>query len=298
MVKVKIPATSANIGAGFDAIGLAVNLYNELTMEEYEGIRIEALDGVNIPSGPDNLVCFAARKLYEICGVSWRGMKIGQVSRIPFARGLGSSSACIVGGLKGANALLGKPIPDEELIHLAASMEGHPDNTTPALTGGFVTAVLENGRVYYVKQEIGSDLRFIAIVPDFQMHTDRARAALPQSVSREDAVFNLSRAALMSVSLYSGNYHNLRVAAADRLHQPYRIGQIPCGAQVMELCGQSGAYAVFLSGAGPTIMAVVHAGCEDFGKQMTKQLSKMGLDGWHVHTLSIDNIGAVAQKIE
>ena len=143
-----------------------------------------------------------------------------QVNNIPFARGLGSSSACIIGGLKGANTLLGNLVEDDQLINIAASIEGHPDNSTPALTGGLVTSVMDQGRVYYVKQEIKNDLHFVAIIPDFELKTSRARAVLPDMIPRKHGVFNLSRAALMSVSLYSGNYQNLRVAADDRIHQP------------------------------------------------------------------------------
>lgn len=296
-VKVRIPATSANIGPGFDAIGLAVNLYNYVTMEEHDSCEIISLDGAAVPAGEDNLVYSTAKRLYELCGVPFRGMKIGQINNIPFARGLGSSSACIIGGLKGANRLLGNPVSDDELINLAAEMEGHPDNSTPALTGGLVTAVIESGRVYYVKQEIKDDLRFVAIVPDFELKTSKARAVLPDTVPRRDGVFNLARAALMSVSLYSGNYQNLRVAADDRLHQPYRMGLIKGCAEVMDACYQLGAYAAYISGAGSTIMAIISADYRRFGEDLERILPELGLGGWRVHTLSIDNTGTVLERV-
>lgn len=147
-IRIRIPATSANIGPGFDSIGLAVNLYNHLTMEEFDGCEIVSLDSTPVPRGEDNLVYASAKHLYEVCGVPFRGLKIGQINNIPFARGLGSSSACVIGGLKGANHLMGNPVSDDELINLAAGIEGHPDNSTPALTGGLVTAVIDRGRVY------------------------------------------------------------------------------------------------------------------------------------------------------
>ncbi|MEM1483672.1 homoserine kinase [Oscillospiraceae bacterium PP1C4] len=297
MIRVRIPATSANIGPGFDAIGLAVNLYNYVSMEEHEGIEIASLDGVEIPTDESNLIYSTAKQLYQMCGVPFYGMKIGQINNIPFARGLGSSSACIIGGLKGANTLMGNPVSDAELINLAASIEGHPDNSTPALTGGLVTAVMEQDRVYYVKQEIKNDLHFIAIIPDFELKTSLARSVLPDMVPRKDGVFNLSRAALMSVSLYSGNYHNLRVAADDRLHQPYRMGLIKGCPEVMDACYNLGAYAAFISGAGPTIMAVVDANLSDFGDCISRRLPELGLYGWQVHTLSIDNIGTIIETV-
>ena len=293
-IKLRIPATSANIGPGFDSIGLAVDLYNYVSMREYEGCRILSLDGVPVPVGEDNLIYSTAKRLYELCGMPFKGLEICQENNIPFARGLGSSSACVIGGLKGANLLMGKPVSDDELINIAAGIEGHPDNSTPALAGGLVTAVFEQGKVYYVKQEIRSELHFVAVVPDFELKTSVARGVLPETVARADGVFNLARAALMSVSLYSGNYRNLRVAAQDRLHQPYRLGLIPGGQQVMDCCYDLGAYAAFISGAGPTVMAIVDAGLRDFGDCVVRQLSELGLHGWKAHTLSIDNMGTVA----
>ena len=292
-IKIKIPATSANIGPGFDSIGLAVNLYNYVIMEPWDGIDIAALDGIKIPTDETNLIYTTAKHLYEICGVKFTGMKIRQVNNIPFARGLGSSSACIIGGLKGANTLLGNLVEDDQLINIAASIEGHPDNSTPALTGGLVTSVMDQGRVYYVKQEIKNDLHFVAIIPDFELKTSRARAVLPDMIPRKHGVFNLSRAALMSVSLYSGNYQNLRVAADDRIHQPYRLGLISHGKEVMEHCYQLGAYAAFISGAGSTLMAIVDAKKEQFAQQMIFWLGEEGLSCWQVHTLEIDNVGTV-----
>lgn len=297
MIKLRIPATSANIGPGFDSIGLAVNLYNYVTMEEQDGVEITSLDGADIPTDDTNLIYTTAKQLYDICGVPFRGMRIGQVNNIPLARGLGSSSACVIGGLKGANTLMGNPVPDDELINIAASIEGHPDNSTPALTGGLVTAVLESGKVYYVKQEVRDDLRFVAIVPDFELKTSLARSVLPDTIPRKDGVFNVSRAALMSVSLRSGNYQNLRIAADDRLHQPYRMGLIKSGQEVLDACYDLDAYAAFISGAGSTLMSIVDARLTDFGSQIVQKLAEMGLGSWKVHTLSIDNTGTVIEDV-
>lgn len=297
MIQIKVPATSANIGPGFDAIGLAVDLYNYVTFEESDRCEIYSLDNLDIPTDESNLIYCTVKRLYEICGKRFAGMKIGQVNNIPFARGLGSSSACIIAGLKGANHILGSPLSDDDLIDLAAEMEGHPDNSTPALTGGLVTAVIDSGKVYYVKQEIKNDLHFVAIIPDFELKTAKARAVLPNQVSRKDAIFNLSRAALMSVSLYSGNYQNIRVAAQDRLHQPYRLGLIKDSEAVMESCYALGAYACFISGAGSTLMAIVDAKKDQFGTEISKILAQMNHPGWKVHTLSIDNVGTIIERV-
>ena len=276
-------------------------------MEEHDGLIIESMDGVEVPTDETNLIYSTAKHLYELCGVTFRGLKIGQINQIPFARGLGSSSACIIGGLKGANRLMGNPVPDAELVNIAARIEGHPDNTAPALMGGLVTSVFAGSRVYYVKQEIKNDLKFVALIPDFELKTSEARAVLPDAIPRADGVFNLSRAALMSVSLYSGNYQNLRVAAEDRIHQPYRLKLIQGGAEAMEAChnwaraqtleacSNRGAYAAFISGAGPTIMAIVSTEIPDFSENIAKSLVELGLDGWRVHTMEIDNVGTIIE---
>lgn len=291
MIKVRIPATSANLGSGFDSLGLAVTLYNYVFMEEAEGCRITAIDGADIPTDETNLVYTAAKHLYALCGRPFPGLHILQENNIPLARGLGSSSACIVGGLIGANALLGEPVGRDEIIHIAAAIEGHPDNVTPAILGGLVTAALESGKVYYVKQEIAADLCFVTFVPDFELQTSAARAALPKEVSHRDAVFNLSRAALMSMSLSSGKYENLRVGADDRLQQPYRLSLIPGGEQAVSMAYGLGAYASYISGAGSTIMAIVDAKDESFVVRARKALDDLGLRAWACTEYSIDNAG-------
>jgi homoserine kinase len=292
MIKVRIPATSANLGSGFDSLGLAVTLYNYVFMEEAEGCRITAIDGADIPTDETNLVYTTAKYLYDLCGRPFSGLRILQENNIPLARGLGSSSACIIGGLFGANALLGDPVGRDEIINIAATIEGHPDNVTPAILGGLVTTALDNGKVFYVKQEIATDLRFVTFVPDFELQTSIARAALPKEIFHKDAVFNLSRAALMSVSLYSGKYENLRVGADDRLQQPYRLSLIPGGEQAVSMAYDLGAYAAYISGAGSTIMAIIDAKDENFVPRARKALDGLGLQAWGCTEYSIDNTGA------
>ncbi|MFV0401538.1 MAG: homoserine kinase [Oscillospiraceae bacterium] len=293
MVKIRIPATSANIGSGFDALGVAVDLYNFIYMEESDRLTIHSHDGVEVPLGEDNLIWQTVSGLYQRCGRSLPGLHIEQISHIPFARGLGSSSACIVGGLLGANELMGNPLSLDELVNLAAVLEGHPDNSTPALLGGLVTAVLEGEKVWYVKQEIHSELRFWVVIPDFELKTSVARNALPVEVSHTDARYNLARSALMAVSLYSGKYENLRAAADDRLHQPYRLAHIPHAAQVMDMLYQNGAYAAYISGAGSSLMSIVNDRVLDFEQKTRDALDEMGLTGWELRMLNIDNNGAM-----
>lgn len=257
MVTVHIPATSANIGAGFDSLGLALSLGNTVAMQEADGCYITSADEYPVPAGPDNLVYHAARLLYRHCGVAFTGMEIRQTSPIPMARGLGSSSACIVAGLIGANALLKNPCAREDLLTIAAGLEGHPDNVAPALLGGLVASCIEDGRVYSVKKEISPTLAFGVFVPNFELLTEKARAALPKSVPHADAVYNLSRAALCQAALCEGRLDLLPVATEDRLHQPYRLPLIAGGTEVFALAKQAGALAVTVSGAGPSLLAIV-----------------------------------------
>lgn len=291
MIKIQIPATSANLGAGFDALGLALNYYNYVDIEEADGIHIESLDGTEIPTDASNLVYDAAHILYDICGRKLSGLNIRQTNNIPMARGLGSSSACIIAGLMGANKLMGEPMGVDDLVNLSAQIEGHPDNTAPALLGGIVTAVFDGKRVQWVKQEVYTTLKFVVTVPDFELKTEKARECLPKEISHRDAVFNLSRAALFSASLLTGKYENLRTAVNDRLHQPYRMELIPHGREVFDVAYSLGAYAAYLSGAGPSLMSIVDADNEFFVGKLRFALDRMGLEKWEVHELHIDNMG-------
>ena len=295
MVKVKIPATSANLGSGFDALGLALTLYNYLEVEEYDRVEISSADAVKIPQDEQNLVYKTVKYLYDVCGRELPGLRILQTNNIPMARGLGSSSACIVGGLCAGNELMGRPLDDEALLRMAVKLEGHPDNVAPALLGGLVTAAIEEGEVYHVKQTIKDDLMFAAFIPDFELRTSKARKVIPLEISHKDAVYNLSRAALLSVSLYSGDYQNLRVACADRLHQPYRLPLIKGAKDIFEMSYEFGAYASFVSGAGPTVMSIVNTDLFDFESLCNARLGERGMDGWRLQMLSIDNRGAATK---
>ena len=293
MIKIRIPATSANLGAGFDALGLALNYYNYIEIEEHDGVDISASDGADIPTDESNLIYQSAKSLFDICGKSFKGLKIIQENNIPMTRGLGSSSACIIGGLVGANHLMGNPLTLDELVNLSAQIEGHPDNTAPALLGGIVTAVFDGKCVHWVKQEVFTSLKFAVIIPDFELSTEKARGCLPKEVSHKDAVYNLSRAALFSASLLTGKYENLKTAVDDRLHQPYRINLIPYAGEVFDIAYTLGAYAVYISGAGPSIMAVIEENNHYFCGKTEFALRNRGLDKWQVKMLEIDNKGTV-----
>lgn len=293
MINIRIPATSANLGAGFDALGLAVSHYNYVNMEEWDGVAISSLDDTVIPLDDTNLIYDTAKTLYNICGKPFHGLRMEQANNIPMTRGLGSSSACIIAGLVGANTLLGNPLTLDDLVNLSAQIEGHPDNTAPALLGGIVTAVFDGKQVHWVKQEVIGTLSFVAIVPDFELKTEVARACLPKEVPHKDAVYNLSRAALFSSSLLTGKYQNLRTAVGDRLHQPFRMGLIAHAQEVMDIAYTLDAYATYISGAGPTIMAIVDESNLYFSGKLRFSLDTIGLQAWKILELTIDNQGTV-----
>ena len=293
MITLQIPATSANLGAGFDALGLALQFYNKVEMEESDTIDIASLDDTSVPTDERNLIYISAKDLYEVCGRKLPGLFLRQTNTISMTRGLGSSSACIVAGLVGANTLLGSPLGTDDLVDLAAQIEGHPDNIAPALLGGIVTAVFDGRRVHWVKQEVYTKLRFVALIPDFELPTEKARACLPQTVSLKDAVYDLSRAALFSASLLTGKFENLRTAVHDKLHQPYRMALIPHAREVFDIAYAHGAYAAYISGAGPTVMAIADEENEFFAGKMRFSLDNAGLHGWQVHDLKIDNQGCI-----
>ncbi|WP_418667364.1 homoserine kinase [Allofournierella sp.] len=296
MIKVTVPATSANVGAGFDALGLALSLHNTVTLEESGRIDIQSSDGSLIPTGTSNLVYRSARAVFDQLGQPLPGICIRQENPIPMARGLGSSSACIVAGILGANALLGSPLTPRQMLTLATSIEGHPDNVAPAMLGGFVTSVYDEGQVYSARKAINEELAFAAFIPNFKLLTEKARAALPKTVERTDAVYNLSRAALATAAFCDGDYELLKVATKDALHQQYRLPLIPGGERVFELAWDLGAYAVYISGAGPTIMAVVHRENSDFFARAEEALMQQPETmAFSLRRMVADNRGAVVE---
>ncbi len=273
-VTVRVPATSANIGAGFDTLGMALSMANTVEMQEADGCHITSADGMQLPAGPQNLVYRSAKAIYKQCGVPFSGLSIVQHSPIPLTRGLGSSSACIVAGMVGANALLKHPLSKADILSIAAKIEGHPDNVAPALLGGLVASCMQDGKVYSVKKEISPMLEFGVFIPDFHLSTEKARAALPSTVSRGDAVFNLSRAVLCQAALCEGRLDLLEAACDDALHQQYRLPLIPGGAEVFALARKAGALATFVSGAGPSVLAVVEKRNKSFWQNARKALQK------------------------
>jgi len=294
VIKIKVPATTANMGSGFDCIGIALDLHNELTVHEADAFSIEAAgsESTAVPVTKDNMIYNTIEQFYAQIGKTVPTLRLSQTDNIPMARGLGSSAACIVAGLLAANELSKQGLPREELAQIASSIEGHPDNVVPAILGGLVVGAIDSGEMKYVKITPSDELSFALFIPDFSLLTEKARGVLPITYSREDVIFNVSRASLFIASMMSGNWDNLRVATQDRIHQPYRKQLIPDWDAIFESSMEFGAKSVLLSGAGPTILAIVMKKHEDeFVARMSSRLESLQ-NTWQLRALRPDNEGA------
>ncbi|HHW57147.1 MAG TPA: homoserine kinase [Clostridia bacterium] len=299
MVKVRVPASSANLGPGFDCIGVALNLYTEISMGfTKEGLFIEVYgEGASdIEKDENNLVFKAAKKVWEEIGADFKGLKIEIHNGIPLGSGLGSSAAAIVGGMVAANELAGGILSQEEILNLAASMEGHADNVAPALNGGLNITVFDGKTVYYIKKELEEELKFIAFTPKKILKTEIARKVLPEKIDFKDAVFNTGRSSLLVAALFSDRYDLLKIASQDMLHQKYRSKLIPEMYSCFDKALEAGAYSVFLSGAGPTIMAIASI---DNAKKVAKEVATVyerdNID-YKIYELRCENNGAQVIK--
>jgi len=295
-VHVRVPATSANLGPGFDALCLALALYNEVTASEADGVSvtIEGEGAGRLSAGGDNVVARGVRQAYEAAGRPFKGVALACVNRVPTARGLGSSAAAWVAGLVAGNALLGGPLSRDGLLALAARAEGHPDNVTAALLGGLtVSCALDAGRIAAVSLPVPAAVRWVVLVPEVTSATAEARAVLPPSYPRADAVFNVQRVALLLAALQSQRLDLLGAALDDRLHQPHRLRLFPWMPAVAEAAREAGALGCVLSGAGPSLLAVVQTDDGAVAQAMERALAAAGVRG-RADTFAVDTGGATA----
>jgi homoserine kinase len=292
---IKVPATSANLGPGFDALGLALDLWNEtiITLAIEFSVQVKGEGDGKLSLERSNLILRAAQRLGERVGRSVPPFHAECVNRIPLGAGLGSSAAAIVTGLLAGNALLGAPLLREEILDLASEMEGHPDNVAPAVLGGLVVSTLEDGKVIARQIPVGADLQITVAVPDFHFPTKQSRMALPKRVSMEDAVHNISRAVLVVEALRTGELDLLAKAMTDTLHQPYRLKLIPGAQAAMQAARDAGALGVALSGAGPSVIAFSKTE-SGIGGSMRRAFEREGLKARVFH-LGVSSRGAEIQ---
>lgn len=283
-ILVKVPATTANLGPGFDALGLALDLWNEAefvaTDDRQIRLTISGEGEGKLPTDADNPIVDAALKIFDMVKKPCTGLRIHCLNRVPISSGLGSSSTALLTGLLGANALLGSPFNDEEILKLAIETEGHPDNVAPAMLGGLVASIVYEGRVISLKlpaKANRSPMHVTIVLPDFDFPTKQARAILPKQVERKDAIYNISRAVLVTEALRTGDLDLLGKAMTDALHQPYRIPLIPGAQTAMEAARHAGAAAVALSGAGPSLIAFSSKQEAGIGAAMQRAFKSAGL---------------------
>lgn len=255
---IRAPASTANLGSGFDAVAIALELYNEIEarVDDIDRCDVSGDGADTLLAGAPNLVLVACNRLFASVDKVRPPLALHLRNGVPFGRGLGSSAAAIAAGLRLGEALLDTQLPDQVLLTLAARIEGHGDNTTAALLGGCTVGVDRGETVAAAKVELPERLRIVAFVPTYSVPTSAARAALPAQVPRADAVFNVGRAALLVAALQSGRTDLLAVAMDDRLHQPYRSSLYRGMTPILEAARQSGAYGAAVSGAGPSAAAL------------------------------------------
>ena len=287
-VTIRVPATTANLGPGFDAFGCALSLYTDVTFEETEsGLEITGCDEAY--TGPDNLAYTSYCAVLNTMSEEVRGVKIHIDAHIPICRGLGSSAALLVAGAMGANVLRGNKLSTQGLLNITNAMEGHPDNLAPAFYGGLTASMVDNGLPVCVNFPLHPDWEFLALIPDFDLPTTKARAVLPDQLSRADAIYNIAHGALVLKALELGDGKLLRNAMQDRLHQGYRKHLIRDYEAIEALVRTTGA-AFCLSGAGPTLLCITQG--KKLDEKLAKKLDTITTAKWDMIPLHIEFEGA------
>lgn len=298
IVKVTVPATTANLGPGFDCLGMALELCNRITLRPSEAGRVVEVTGEGsdlLPADDSNLVVRAAERIFDETGRRPNGYHIYQRNEIPVSSGLGSSASAVLGGMLAANAIVGSPLDQREVLELASEMEGHPDNVTPALLGGLTLTVSTPAGLVFERIQL-PEMRVGVVLPDIALSTSAARQALPRTVAMADAVFNLGRVGLLVRALERGDYDRLALAVEDRLHQPYRLPLIPGMSNAFDAGREAGAAAVALSGAGPSVIAFSPDGHQRIVEAMSHafEVQGVGVRSW---VLAVRSQGSLVEGI-
>lgn len=297
--RVRVPATTANLGPGFDCLGLALELHNELGVRPASGFSL-LVGGEGQGQAPEderNLIWRTFAGLYQRLGRRPPLVELECYNRIPLARGLGSSAAARVAALVAANRVAGDPFTREELLQFAVQEEGHPDNVAPALLGGLVVCGADGERAVTKRIEPKAGLAVALLIPARELSTEAARRVLPREVPIRDAVANLQNTALTALAFVTGDYKILESSLADRLHQPYRAPLMPGFEAVLEAAREAGALGAALSGAGPTIAAFALGQMEPVIQAMQSAFEAAGGGPNRVITLEINRMGAEIETL-
>ena len=299
----RVPATTANLGSGFDTLGMALTLYNIFTVKEIlpEGEYSCEIWGEGVDLLKDakkNMLVTSYLKACEIWGVVPKGFAFESCNAVPLNRGLGSSSTAVVAGVMIANILAGEKFPEAELLRVMTLIEGHPDNVVPCGIGGMTVSCWDGEALRYVRlPALPDDLNVIAAVPDFEVHTEDARRILPESVPFRDAVFNVSHASILCAAWAMGRWDLLRVGMEDRLHQPHRAKLFPglTGQKFLsEIASHPDCVATAISGSGPTMIAIVHGKAGKLSQAMCKIFTDGGAAS-HFFVLNCSSSGVVIE---
>lgn len=296
-VTISVPATTANLGVGFDCIGAALTMANqfEFTVADTDSklsIAVEGFEADKVGTDESNLIYQSFIRFYRHLGQIPPNIEIKIKLGVPLSRGLGSSATAIVGGLLGANKLAGSPLSQSEIMAMAIAIEGHPDNVVPALLGGCQLSVANGDRWQVSPIPWHQEIVPVVAIPNFELSTEQARSVLPDSYNRSDAIFNISRMGLLIRALATNNGDWLSTALADKIHQPYRQKLITGYEQLHSAAISAGAYGLVISGAGPTLLALTNSDRqEQVMESMTAAWKKLGIDS-QVRSLALDNVGA------
>lgn len=266
-VRVTVPSSTANLGPGFDTLGMALQLYSVVEMQVSEQTSIELIgkELQGTPTDKSNLLYVIAAELFQRAGLAVPELHIRASSEAPLTRGLGSSAAAIVGALVAANHLAGEPFTREQLFAMAVKEEGHPDNVGPSFFGGIIVATMpeKDGQpIPYIRLAPPAAMRALVVIPDYALSTEKARNALPQVYSKQDVIYNVGHSSLLVAALAQGRLDLLGQAMGDRLHQPYRAPLVPGLEEILDAATQNGAIGAALSGAGPTILCLTASDSE------------------------------------
>jgi homoserine kinase len=277
---IKIPATSANMGSGFDSLGIALDIWNYVRISDGPSEIIFKNDSRNnLPNDKTNLISTSFDFLFHNLKITPPNVTIECENNIPVSRGLGSSSAALIGGLMAANLYLNSPYTQKDILNMAAELEGHPDNVAPAIYGGMQIGVYDSANLITAAVTIPKSINIVLFIPKTEMSTDNARAVLSDNVSRKDAVFNIGRAALLVQAFSSGDLSNLKYATQDMLHQPTRQKLFHPMRNIIQGALNAGALGAALSGSGSTIIAFTESREYTIGYEMADAAMKSGLDG-------------------
>lgn len=293
-MKVTVPATSANMGPGFDTLGVAVDIKNEVIIRpsKFHSVSLRG-EGANNPALKDNNMFIGIfNDFHNNLSTKKRFFRFEFHNDIPLSRGLGSSSAVIISAIASAYAVEGIEVSKQKLLNLALAYESHPDNITPAVMGGFNIATVEDNEVSYIKKNMPRDLRAIVVIPNRPISTHASRKTLPFKYSKEDAIFNLSHSSLLVGAIMSEKWDMLKIASQDKFHQSYRMKQMPELFEVQKIALNNGALMSTLSGSGSTLFSIVHQG----DARRVENALKRSFPHFRVLSVNFDNVGLTIEK--